>query len=395
MLRARRAALDPTRTNAAQHEHRIAGVNQVIDLVAKLVKDLGREPQEVPDPFVPPIGVRHKRTLIDHEHRLGVDLSPEGFPGLVPVVEVALNDLHVLLRHGPPSIIAQERVASRLALMSREGQNLVDVREATVRILVDRTELVMTHARLQPEGGPPLHVHRGHADTFAILGGELHVGLAGEEHVLGEGSAWSAPVGVVHGYQHKGDGEVRFLNLHTPGMGFAEYLFGQRTPEEVDQYEPPEDGGAPPSEATLLSFAEEGETVTDRPERTIRILVDLPELCMTWTRYVPGEEGPGPHIHKEHLDAFFILTGELNFGLGPDVERVKAGPGTFVMAPPHVIHTFRNDGPEDATWFNFHAPSKGFASFLRDTDFVWDSFDAPADGGLPLSEAVVDHVHSA
>ena len=279
--------------------------------------------------------------------------------------------------------------------MSREGQNLVDVREATVRILVDRTELVMTHARLQPEGGPPLHVHRVQADTFVILGGELHVGLAGEEHVLGEGSAWSAPVGVVHGYQHKGDGEVRFLNLHTPGMGFAEYLFGQRTPEEVDQYEPPEDGGAPPSEATLLSFAEEGETVTDRPERTIRILTDLPELCMTWTRYVPGEEGPGPHIHKEHLDAFFILTGELNFGLGPDVERVKAGPGTFVMAPPHVIHTFRNDGPEEATWLNFHAPSMGFASFLRENDFVWDSFDAPADGGRPLSEAIVDHVHSA
>ena len=252
--------------------------------------------------------------------------------------------------------------------MSREGQNLVDVREATVRILVDRTELVMTHARLKPEGGPPLHVHRGHADTFAILGGELHVGLADEEHVLGEGSAWSAPVGVVHGYQHKGDGEVRFLNLHTPGMGFAEYLFGQRTPEEVDQYEPPEDGGAPPSEATLLSFAEEGETVTDRPERTIRILVDLPELCMTWTRYVPGEEGPGPHIHKEHLDAFFILTGELNFGLGPDVERVKAGPGTFVMAPPHVIHTFRNDGPEVPPGSTFtHLPRVSRASFATTT----------------------------
>jgi quercetin dioxygenase-like cupin family protein len=279
--------------------------------------------------------------------------------------------------------------------MSREGQNLVDLREATVRILVDRPELVMTHARLQPEGGPPLHVHRQHADTFAILGGELHVGIAGEEHVLGEGSAWCAPIGLAHGYRHKAGNEVRFLNLHTPGMGFAEYLFGQKTPEDVDQFEPPENGGLPASEAVRLKLAEEGETVTDRPERTIRILVDLPQLCMTWTRYVAGEEGPGPHIHKEHLDAFFILTGELNFGLGPEVERVKAGPGTFVMAPPHVIHTFRNDGPEDATWLNFHAPSKGFASFLRDPGFGWDSFDAPADGGLPRSDAVVDHVHPA
>ena len=279
--------------------------------------------------------------------------------------------------------------------MSRTGQNRVDVREATVRVLVDRPELVMTYARLEPEGGPPLHVHRRHADTFAILKGELHVGLAGEEHVLGEGAAWCAPIGLVHGYQHKGADEVRFLNLHSPGMGFADYLFGEKTPEKADQFEPPEDGGLPSNEAIRLAFAEQGETVTDKRERTIRILVDLPELCMTWTRYVPGEEGPGPHIHKEHLDAFYVLTGELDFGLGPEVERVKAGRGTFVLAPPHVVHTFRNDGPEDATWLNFHAPSKGFASFLRDPDFVWDSFDAPADGGRPLGEAIVDHVHPA
>jgi quercetin dioxygenase-like cupin family protein len=279
--------------------------------------------------------------------------------------------------------------------MSRTGEKLVDIREATVQVLVDRPELVMTYARLQNEGGPPLHVHRGHADTFAILGGELHVGLAGEEHVLGEGSAWSAPIGLVHGYSHRGSDEVRFLNLHSPGMGFADYLFGERSPEEVDQFEPPEDGGLPASEAVRVRLAEEGETVTDRPERTIRILTDLPELCMTWTRYVAGEEGPGPHIHREHVDAFFVLTGELNFGVGPEVERVNAGPGTFVLAPPEVVHTFRNDGPDDATWLNFHAPSMGFASFLRDPDFVWDSFDAPADGGRPRSEAIVDRVDSA
>jgi quercetin dioxygenase-like cupin family protein len=279
--------------------------------------------------------------------------------------------------------------------MSRTGEKLVDIREATVQILVDRPELVMTYARLQTEGGPPLHVHRQHADTFAILGGDLHVGLADGEHVLGQGSAWSAPIGLVHGYQHRGTDEVRFLNLHSPGMSFAEYLFGERSAEEVDQFKPPEDGGLPASEAVRLRLAEEGETVTDRPERTIRILTDLPELCMTWTRYVAGEEGPGPHIHREHVDAFFVLTGELNFGVGPEVERVKAGPGTFVLAPPEVVHTFRNDGPDDATWLNFHAPSKGFASFLRDPDFVWDSFDAPADGGRPLSEAIVDRVDFA
>ena len=280
--------------------------------------------------------------------------------------------------------------------MSRSGQFLVDIPEATVQILVDRPEMVATFARLQPEGGPPLHIHRVQADTFAVLAGSLAVSLGtDEERELGAGVAWSAPPEVPHTYRHEAGGEVRFINVHTPGMNFADYLFGEKTAEEIDQFDPPAEGTRPASDAIVLELAEQGEVVTDRPERTIRILTDLPELCMTWTRYVPGEEGPGPHIHKEHVDGFFVLTGELDFGLGPEVERVKAGPGTFVLAPPHVIHTFRNDGPADATWLNFHAPSAGFASFLRDPDFVWDSFDAPADGGRPLSEATVDHVHLA
>jgi mannose-6-phosphate isomerase-like protein (cupin superfamily) len=279
--------------------------------------------------------------------------------------------------------------------MSRTGEKLVDLREATVHVLADRPEIVMTYAHLRTEGGPPLHVHRVQADTFVILGGELQVGLGSQERVLGEGQAWSAPPGLVHGYRHEGSDEVRFLNVHTPGMRFADYLFGERTAEEVDQFEPPEDGGRPVSDATVLAFAEEGETITDTAERDVRILVDLPELVLTWTRYDAGEDGPGPHIHREHVDAFFILTGELVFRVGPELDRVTAGPSTFVLAPPEVVHTFRNEGPETATWLNLHAPSAGFADFLRDTSRAWDSFDAPADGGRPASEAIVQHVHLA
>ena len=200
----------------------------------------------------------------------------------------------------------------------------------------------------------------------------------------GAGTALVIPQRVIHRYEHETTEQGAFLNLHAPSCDFANYLFGETPADEADNiFDPPEEEGRPASEAIVLPFAEQGETVTDRPERTIRILADLPELCLTWTRYVAGEEGPGPHIHKEHVDAFFMLTGELDFGVGPEVERMKAGPGTFVLAPPEVVHTFRNEGPEDATWLNFHAPSKGFANFLRDPDFVWDSFDAPADGGRP------------
>ena len=134
----------------------------------------------------------------------------------------------------------------------------------------------------------------------------------------------------------------------------------------------------------MLRFAEQGEVVTDRPERTIRILADLPELCLTWTRYVPGEEGPGP-AHPQGARRR-LLHPHRRAQLRPRPGgRAGEGRARAPSSPrrPNVIHTFRNDGPDDATWLNFHAPSKGFANFLRDPDFVWDSFDAPADGGAP------------
>jgi mannose-6-phosphate isomerase-like protein (cupin superfamily) len=279
--------------------------------------------------------------------------------------------------------------------MTRTGETLVDQPEATVRVLADRPELVLTYMRSRTEGGPGRHLHRQHADGFIVLEGEYAFELGDERATRGAGTAVVIPPEVIHRYEHETTEQGAFLNLHAPAMGFAEYLFGERPPEEADNWFDPPEPGRPASDAIALAFAEEGETVTDKPERTIRILADLPELTLTWTRYVAGEEGPGPHIHKEHVDAFYILTGELVFRVGPELEPITTGPGTFLLAPPHVVHTFRNEGPADATWLNFHAPSMGFADFLRDPAFVWDSFDAPADGGRPLSEALVDHVHPA
>jgi mannose-6-phosphate isomerase-like protein (cupin superfamily) len=62
---------------------------------------------------------------------------------------------------------------------------------------------------------------------------------------------------------------------------------------------------------------------------------------------------------------FYVLGGELTFELGPEGEAVRAGGGAFVMVPPGVVHSFRNDGPADADFLNLHAPSKGFADHLR------------------------------
>ena len=65
------------------------------------------------------------------------------------------------------------------------------------------------------------------------------------------------------------------------------------------------------SERPVLLRPGEGETIFDGPERTIRILADRDELALTWFRYEPGQEGPKPHVHRQHTDAFYVLEGRL------------------------------------------------------------------------------------
>jgi mannose-6-phosphate isomerase-like protein (cupin superfamily) len=139
----------------------------------------------------------------------------------------------------------------------------------------------------------------------------------------------------------------------------------------------------------LLLAPGEGETTTDRPERTLRILCDFEQLIVSWFRYEPGEEGPDPHIHRQHSDAFYVLEGEVDFGLGPDVKRLTGEPGTLAAAPPNVVHTFRNSSNATAIFLNIHAPSMGFGDVLRGRGREhFDQFDPPEDGGKPFDDAI-------
>ena len=141
----------------------------------------------------------------------------------------------------------------------------------------------------------------------------------------------------------------------------------------------------------LPPFAD-GEAIADAERRAVVLVSSSDELTVTWSRYGAGERGPGLHVHREHTDAFYVLTGELTFEVGPSAERVRAPAGTFVAVPPNVVHTFVNDGDVDARFLNFHTPDRGFAASLRGrrdgNEVAWDSFDPPPDGGRPASEAV-------
>jgi mannose-6-phosphate isomerase-like protein (cupin superfamily) len=132
----------------------------------------------------------------------------------------------------------------------------------------------------------------------------------------------------------------------------------------------------------------EGEPISDKPNRELRILCDHDWLHVTWTRHAVGERGAEPHIHLHHVDAFYVLAGDMALQLGPELGRVTASAGSLVMVPPGVVHGFDNDGPGELRFLNFHAPGCGFADYLRGRgDF--DQQPPPDDGGRPVSDALV------
>jgi mannose-6-phosphate isomerase-like protein (cupin superfamily) len=83
---------------------------------------------------------------------------------------------------------------------------------------------------------------------------------------------------------------------------------------------------------------------------------DTPRFNLALITIQPRREGPPPHHHDAEDDAFLILEGELTFGADGH-DDVVAGPGTFVLVPPGVVHTFRNDGDVPVRMVNVHAPA--------------------------------------
>jgi quercetin dioxygenase-like cupin family protein len=141
-------------------------------------------------------------------------------------------------------------------------------------------------------------------------------------------------------------------------------------------------------EPTIIA-ADQGELLSNRPKRTVRKLCEHPLLDATWFRYQAGQPGPDPHVHHEHVDAFYVIDGELQFQVGPEIAPVSAPAGTLVLVPPNVIHTFTNASEASARWLNLHAPSTGFIAYVRGDRDGFDSDDPPADGGLPADYAIV------
>src|SRR5262249_22423440 len=113
----------------------------------------------------------------------------------------------------------------------------------------------------------------------------------------------------------------------------------------------------------IVALGPDGGEQVARTARQHRILAELPQYEVIELRFGPDFEGVDPHTHDDHVDSFYVLEGEAEFHVEGEV--VRAGPGSFVAAPPGVVHGFRNAGASELRLLNIHAPNVGFAARLR------------------------------
>jgi mannose-6-phosphate isomerase-like protein (cupin superfamily) len=153
---------------------------------------------------------------------------------------------------------------------------LGDAPDRRVELLCEHERVHVTWTRFGPlRMGADPHVHYEHADFFYVLEGELTVILADGELTVPAGKLVRVPPRVVHGFRNAADTELRYLNLHVPGMGFADYMRGLRDGRKVpfDQYPPPDEGTVPPPK--LIVDPE------DVDELTLRVVSGPPWLYVS------------------------------------------------------------------------------------------------------------------
>ena len=190
----------------------------------------------------------------------------------------------------------------RLRAMSRTGQILVDVPEATVKVLADFPDFVLTYMRSRTEGGPGRHLHREHADGFIVLEGEYAFELGDERATRGAGHRARHPARGHPPLRARDDRPGRVPQHPRAGDGLRRLPVRRARARGRRQHLRPARGGGPPGERGDRARVRRGGRGRHRqaraddphPRRPARARASRGRATCE------GEEGPGPHIHKEH-----------------------------------------------------------------------------------------------
>ncbi len=244
------------------------------------------------------------------------------------------------------------------------GEVVGDSPERRVEILSDDEAVHATWSRFGPRrGGADLHVHRRHTDLFYVLGGQLSIRLGVEDEAvdLPAGTLARVPPLVVHGFRNATDAEVRYLNMHAPGQGFADYMRGIRDgrPRPYDQEPPPATGTRPRTEAAIGG----AEILADGPTLRVALLADVAEIAVVEVTSDPGAPSPPRHLHRAHVESFYVLEGELTLSTGD--RELRGAAGSWLQVPVGMPHTVACTGEARVRFLNVHTPGSDLGAFLR------------------------------
>jgi mannose-6-phosphate isomerase-like protein (cupin superfamily) len=119
---------------------------------------------------------------------------------------------------------------------------------------------------------------------------------------------------------------------------------------------------------------------------TMRILEDgattAHRLGIGEITLAPHSDGPPQHRHAKHDEGFYVVSGTARFTVGRTTH--DAPPGTLVMVPPGVPHTFANPGDKPVVMLNTFTPDL-YVQYFRD---LGDTF-AEGVKSMPQSAAEV------
>ncbi|MCA1648362.1 MAG: cupin domain-containing protein [Chloroflexi bacterium] len=92
-------------------------------------------------------------------------------------------------------------------------------------------------------------------------------------------------------------------------------------------------------------------------------------------RRIPrGALRPPAHVHPDRIEAFWVLEGEAEFEL--DGSTTRAGPGTFILVPKGVSHTFGATGSAEVRLLVLHIPA--FDAYFRELEQLWSGQEPPS-----------------
>ena len=232
-----------------------------------------------------------------------------------------------------------------------------DAPDRRVEILSDDDTLHATWSRFAPgREGADLHVHYEHTDLFYVLQGELtlRLGPEGIANAVPAGTLARVPAGIVHGFRNGGDAELRHLNFHAPGQGFADYMRALRDggSRPYDQFDPPDDGGRDPSDAVIG----QAEVAVDVPGLHATLLADVEDVTIAEVTAAPGRPRPTSHAF-EQVRSLFVLDGKLAL-TSADGDGV-ARAGSWVQVPAGLAHAIAVAGSQPLRFLDIHSPGCG------------------------------------